>query len=153
MAATNRKLASLVMAGVMTASAAVPAIAAGAGQGGQKADAAQTQAQPQTQTQDQRVPDTKVKSFAAAASDVQVIAKEYRPKIKAAKQDGKNKKAREHAAQAQREMKKVIEKQDGISVKEYQDITRKARQNKELTKRIRNEISDGGAEAGSNSQS
>lgn len=143
---TTRKLTSLILAGVLSVGTVVPVVAAD----GDKSNAA---GQKQTETTDRRVPDTKVKSFAEAAEDVRNIAKEYRPKIQAAKKEGKKKQARQHAADARSEMKEAIESQDGISMKEYRNISRKARQDKELTKRIRSEMDGGNQKSGSDSQS
>lgn len=137
-------LTSLISASVLATGLALPAMAADNG-AGKTSDAAPND---KAQAADTRIPDTKVESFAAAAEDVQSIAKEYRPKIKAAKQDGKNKQARQHAADAQKEMKNVIQNQEGISVKEYRDITKQARKDKDLSKRIRSEMDTGTSKDG-----
>ena len=140
----TRTLASLISAGVLATSLALPAAAADNG-AGKTSDAANGDQVPAADT---RIPDTKVKSFAAAAQEVQAVAKEYRPKIKAAKQDGNNKQARQHAAQARTEMKQIIRDQKGISVKEYREITQQARKDKDLSKRIRSEMDTGTSKDG-----
>ncbi|MBK1667091.1 hypothetical protein CKO28_03400 [Rhodovibrio sodomensis] len=81
----SRRLTVWISAGVLAAGVALPAMAAD----NSTSKAGDTAKQSQTRAAETRIPDAKMKSFAEAAEDVQSIAAEYRPKIKAAKQAGK----------------------------------------------------------------
>lgn len=141
MTRTTRTVASLGTAMVLAIGTAGPATAGNQSQ-------QSTGASQQTASE---VSDAKVKSFADAASDVSAVAKEYQSKIQSAKKEGNQKKARQHANEARRKMKQAIKAQEGISVQEYKDITKKARQDAKLKTRIRKEMQKSGSGSGSES--
>lgn len=77
--------------------------------------------------------DGKLAAFASAASEVDALIRQWRPKINGAKTPAQANKFRETA---NAEFVAAIEKTKGISVAEYQEINRAARIDPKLRARI-----------------
>lgn len=105
--------------------AAMPAMA----QSGQPSRAA-----PQAAMKATNVSDAQIQKYVAAQAQVKRIATKWQSKIK----NAKNKKtALQYRRQANKAMVQAV-KSSGLSITEYNRITRAAQSNKELAKRIQN---------------
>lgn len=114
-------------------------LALGALAAGPVAPAAADQANAQLAQADsagQEYSDAKLSAFADAANEVSEIAQEWGPQIREAQEAGNNQKAQQIKQQADREIRKVIQDADGITVSEYNKIAEAAREDRDLYQRI-----------------
>jgi hypothetical protein len=88
----------------------------------------------QPQTQQQAVSDKEIQDFAAAASDVRQLNRQWVPKVQAAAQQGPDaeQKARQ---QAMSEMTQAVQKR-GLSVEQYNKMVELAQANPEVQRKI-----------------
>lgn len=121
--ALNRHVLSAAVIGAAVACLAVPAVQA------------QQPAPPQGQApQAQPVSDKEIETFAAAASEVRQLNKQWAPKVEeAAKQSPEA--AQKVRAQALQEMAQAVERK-GMSVDRYQQIFEVARNDQEVRRKI-----------------
>jgi hypothetical protein len=121
------RLAAIAVAAALTAGLAAAPTAHAADSGVQLAQSSGSQ---------QSYSQAKLDAFTTAAVQVSKLMQQYGPQIKSAQDNNNQQKAQEIASEVRSKAETAIQGVDGITVQEYTEITRAARQDQQLKQRL-----------------
>jgi acyl-coenzyme A synthetase/AMP-(fatty) acid ligase len=123
--ALNRSLLPVAILGAALAGTSLPAA---------QAQQPKSPSPPQQQPQQQMVSDQEIETFAAAATEVRLLNKQWAPKLDAAQKESPEA-AQSVRNQALQEMAQAVERK-GMSVERYEQIFTVARNDPEVRRKI-----------------
>lgn len=124
-------IALAAVAGIAAAGLAGPAAAQNSGS---------QQSTEQSQPETPNYSEAKLQSFANAAVKISPVMREYIPQMRQAQQNGDREALRKLQLEAKKAMDEKIAATDGISTREWQEISRAAREDDQLREKLRGMI-------------
>lgn len=110
------------------------------------------QAQSQSQQATPDFSEAKLEAFTVAAVEVSTVLREWGPKVKKAQNAGDTEKAQKLAGEVRGKAKAAIQETDGITLAEYNQIAKAARNDQALNKKLTKMVRDRQGQQGGQSQ-